>query len=179
MRKEHFIIDDLQFEVSFNEKGEVLGMVCIENGINYNSEQAINYANASKKIYKSYNGFYKVETSGFSLTSATFFNPITKESFSKIVWDNDDDRVKEENEDLYYLPICERAKQLWLNHNGVIQTGDMVKIVKGRKMVGEVKKVVRFYEWEKVGSYGNIGTTYCVFDDDTKVNINNCELYRG
>lgn len=179
MKKEYYIIDDLQFEVSFNEKGEVLGMVGIENGINYNSEEAINYANASKKIYNSYNGFYKVRNDGFGITIATFFNPITKESFNKMVWDNDDERVALDNEELYYLPICERAKQLWLNYKGIIQKGDMVKIVKGRKMVGEVKKVVRFYDWEKVGSYGHIGTTYCVFDDNTKVNINNCELYRG
>lgn len=174
--KRYFIINDLQFEVIYNEQDDVELMVCIENGKVYNKEEAINYANSSKNFYHSYNGFYKVATSGFSLTNATFFNPITKESFSKIVWDNDDNRVSEENEQLYYMAICERARQLWLKHNGVIQKGDMVKIVKGRKMVGEIKKVVRFYEWEKQGSYGHIGTTYCVFEDNTKVNIDNCIL---
>lgn len=184
MRKEYYIINDLQFEVYYNDKNEVELMKCIENGKEYLKEEIYSkgteaYNIAHSDITPSYNGFYKVETSGFSLTSATFFNPVTKESFSKVIWDNDDDRVKIENEHLYYLPICKKAKKLWLNHNGVIQKGDMVKIVKGRKMVGEVKKVVRFYEWEKAGTYGYVGTTYCVFEDNTKVNVENCELYRG
>jgi hypothetical protein len=38
------------------------------------------------------NRFFKVNEVGFSVTDATFFNPVTGESFSKIVWDIDNHR---------------------------------------------------------------------------------------
>lgn len=83
-----------------------------------------------------YKGFYKVEETGFSLTIATFFNPETKEHFSKRVWDNDDDRLlwDDEIQILRNMPIDENAVIAWKHHNGNFVVGDSVEVVKGRKI---------------------------------------------
>ena len=60
-----------------------------------------------------YKGFYKVKESNGGVEVATFFNPETKESFSKIVWDIDNDRLLEDDE-IHIL------RYLTIDHDAVI-----------------------------------------------------------
>lgn len=66
------------------------------------------------------NGYYKVEERAFSLTQGVFYNPITRESYTRIIWDIDDVRVEMEHEDEYNEPIDECVRKLWLKRCGVI-----------------------------------------------------------
>lgn len=124
-----------------------------------------------------YNGFYKVSVDGFSLTNAIFFNPTTQESFSKIIWDIDNDRLLEDDtiQFLRNMPINENVRKQWLRHIGVISVGDTIKVIKGRKVkIGTISKVVNIYPWRD--KYGRTQTTYVVLETGEKTNINNCML---
>jgi len=121
------------------------------------------------------NGYYKVAEDGFSLTRATFFNPTTGESYSKIVWDNDDYRVEQENEVEYHEPIDDEVRRVYLNRLGVIQEGDTIKVIKGRKVPkGTIAKVVGFRDWKD--NYGRVQATYVLLDNGMKTNVDNCIL---
>lgn len=121
------------------------------------------------------NGFYKVAENGFSITEATFFNPETGESFSKIVWDMDDDRVAWDAGQYRDLPINETVSRLWKRHNGVIQTGDRVMIVSGRKVpIGTVAKVESIRPMND--RYGRWVADYVYLDNGMRTNITNCVL---
>lgn len=125
----------------------------------------------------SYNGYFKVGTDGYSLTRATFFNPSTKESFTKIIWNIDDDRLHDDPVilALYHLPINETARRLYLRHIGVIQVGDLVEVYKGRKVPKGYRGVVtKFSEWRD--TYGRVRTTYVHFEDGQRTSISNCRL---
>lgn len=125
----------------------------------------------------SYKGFYKVDESGMSLTIAVFYNPDTKESFSKRVWDIDDDRLLEDDEIqvLRYLPVNKNARYEWLHNAGSIQIGDMARVIKGRKLpigkIGKVEAIKPYYD-----RYHRWQADYIYFEDGTKTNINNCVL---
>lgn len=141
--------------------------------------QSVPYAKRKKEVdnVKLENRFYKVGESGFSLTIATFFNPITKESFSQRVWDIDDDRLlyDDEVQELRDMPINETVKRAYLHHNGRILTGDTVKVIKGRKMpigyVGTVENIKPYYD-----KYHRWQANYIYFADGQRTNINNCML---
>ena len=126
---------------------------------------------------KNYNGFYKVKEDGFGVSTGTFFNPVTLESFSKIVWDIDNDWLlfDEEIQILRNLPINEEVQRIWKHHNGEILIGDTVEVFKGRKMpigyVGIVEKIKPFHD-----RYGRWQANYIYFADGQKTNYNNCKL---
>ena len=91
-----------------------------------------------------YKGFYKVAEEGFSISACTFFNPETKEHFSKIVWDNDDDRLlwDDEIQILRNLPLDKEAATAWKHYNNRFVAGDNVEVIKGRKIPkGTILKV--------------------------------------
>lgn len=52
--------------------------------------------------------------------------------------------------------------------------GDIVKIVSGRKMKNEIKKVKDMFRFTVPNTYGKQYTDYLVFDDGTKVNKLHC-----
>lgn len=97
--------------------------------------------------------------------------PITREGYqylfddnsTKIVWD--DERTNEQ-----YEMATEEEKHLFYNRMGYLFKGDKVKIVKGRKMVGETKTINGFWKYVVPGTYGKIYTEYVYFTDGTKVN---------
>ncbi len=92
----------------------------------------------------SYNGFYKVEENNGGVCVGTFYNPDTQEYFTKITWDIDDIRLDQDEEvQIYrYMPINKDVRRLWLHRAGVIQEGDRIKVVKGRKVpIGTVATV--------------------------------------
>jgi len=126
---------------------------------------------------KSYAGYYKVNEDGFSLTSATFYNPETKHSFSKIVWDLDNDNLlyDEEVQVLRNLPYSEKYRWMWLHELGVIQTGDIVEVYKGRKVpIGTVSKVMKIVS--KQDRYKRWVCDYAYLENGLRTNVNNCRF---
>ena len=123
-------------------------------------------------------GFFLVNTDGFSVTYGTFFNPTTKERFTKRIWDNDDWRVENEPEvqALRALPRPDEAvMKAYYRSIGKIQVGDLVEVYKGRKIPkGYRGVVVKIWDWRD--QYGRSQTTYVNFQDGQKTSIYNCRL---
>lgn len=126
-----------------------------------------------------YLGFSRVATNGYSYCTSTFFNPFTLAVFEAVTYDNNDQR--NENRDVDGIGFCDEAIRLFKHYKGIIAVGDLVKIVKGRKFKGEVKKVVKEFTYKIDGMYGRCygDVEYLVFDDGTKVARDNCELVQN
>ena len=124
-----------------------------------------------------YNGYYKVAENNGGVCVGYFFNPNTKEAFSKITWDIDRPYINDDEitEILRYLPINEDVKKIWMHHNGKILVGDTVEVFKGRKIpigyIGVVKNIKPFYD-----RYGRWQADYIYFVDGQKTNYDNCKL---
>lgn len=117
-------------------------------------------------------GYKKVAESGGTYVVATFFNPETKEWYSDCVRDYDYDDGRNDDDEAYYAPIDEDAKREWLHACGVIQPGDTVKVVKGRKIpIGTVAVVDHLFKWKDC--YGRVQTEYAVFEDGRKTSVAN------
>ena len=128
---------------------------------------------------KNYKGFYKVAEDNGGVCVGTFWNPETKESFSKITWDIDRPYINddEEIEILRYLPINREVRSAWLHYNGIIQVNDVVEVVKGRKVpIGTIAKVIDKKPYKD--RYGRTQAIYLYFDNGMKTNENNCVLCR-
>lgn len=118
------------------------------------------------------NRFYKVTERGGSYVVAVLFNPITHEEKTINIYD-DDAPYPITNEEYYFLPVDKTVKELYSRFKGEIKSGDLVKIVKGRKMLNEIKRVVKTFEYRVHGGYS---VSYLVFEDNTKVQKDNCVL---
>lgn len=120
-------------------------------------------------------GFYKVFQSGGSYVTATFFNPETKEEYSKCVRDYDYADCSRDDDEGYNAEINEEARKAWKHHNGVICEGDKVKVVKGKKIplgtIATVKSIYPYYD-----CYHRWIADYVYFVEGGKTNINNCVL---
>lgn len=128
-----------------------------------------------------FKGFYKVEEDGGTYVVGTFYNPKTNEFFTTCLRDYDYDDRRNDNDELYYMPIDKDANFKYRFAFGVISEGNQVKIVRGRKMVGEVKRVAKIYNFipETCRGYKNknaYAVEYLYFDDGTKCASKNCEL---
>lgn len=62
--------------------------------------------------------------------------------------------------------------------NNIIEEGDIVRITSGRKMVGEIKKIKRFFTYVVPKTYNQVSTEYAVFEDGTKVNKGHLTLIK-
>ena len=129
------------------------------------------------------NKFYKVGQSGSSFVTATLFNPITKEEKRVKVYDGDyyDQEYAGCDIEAYHMPFNKEARIEYLHYNGYAFVGDFVKIVSGRKMLGEIKKIVREWVYTQPCSYGRDWgkTYYFVFEDGTKVQQKHCKYYES
>lgn len=122
-------------------------------------------------------GFFKVAEDCGGVTVAVFFNPKTKESFSKIVWDIDNDELLYDNEIqmLRFMPINDEVRKIWLKHKGVISIGDTVEVYKGKKVkVGTIAVVQKIIPWKDC--YGRTRTIYAYLSTGERTNIENCRL---
>ena len=120
-------------------------------------------------------GYYKVAQDGGTYIVATFYNPDTKDSFTKCVRDYDYSDCSRDNDELYYMPINEEVRRMYLNHNGIICIGDTVKVVKGRKVpIGTIATVKELRPWKD--SYGRTQTVYAILDNGMKTSVTNCIL---
>lgn len=125
----------------------------------------------------SYKGFYKVGENNGGVCVGAFYNPDTKEFFTKITWDIDDIRLDQDEEiQIYrYMSINKEIRWLYLHRAGVIQKGDRIKVIKGRKVpigtVAIVKEIKPFYD-----RYRRWQADYLYLDNGMKTNVNNCIL---
>lgn len=121
------------------------------------------------------NKFYKVEQSGGTFVTGTFFNPVTKEEKREVLRDYDYADCSRDNDELYFLPIDKEVQKVWMHHHGQIVAGDTVEVVKGRKLPigykGIVKEIKPFRD-----KYGRTQCHYAYFTDGSKTNIDNCKL---
>lgn len=121
------------------------------------------------------NKFYKVDEKGGSFVVATLFNPITKETDSVVVRDYDYSDGSRDNDYWYDMPIDKAVRRVWLHHNGVILNGDLVEVVKGRKLakgyVGRVQVIKSICD-----RYGRWVADYAYFEDGNRTNINNLKI---
>ena len=121
------------------------------------------------------NGFYKVAQDGGTYVVATFYNPVTNESISKCVRDYDYADCSRDNDELYYMDIDNEARIKWLHSKGVILVGDVVEVVKGRKIpVGTVARVTDKKPYKD--RYGRTQAIYLYFDNGMRTNEENCKL---
>ena len=121
-------------------------------------------------------GFFKVNQEGGTFVVATFFNPETKEEFSCCTRDYDYSDCSRDNDELYYMPIDNDVRQKWQHHHGVILEGDVIQVIKGRKVpigtIATVRKKCPFYD-----KYGRYCTMYLYLDNGMKTSIDNCILW--
>lgn len=123
-----------------------------------------------------FGGFYKVEQSGGTFQTATFFNPYTGDYFTQTV-STDDDRSYYDDfySELRGMEINDEAKWLWKRSNGVVQTGDKVKVTKGRTLAhGTTAKVTAIRPFKN--KYGKAVADYAYLDNGEKININNVSI---
>ncbi len=122
-------------------------------------------------------GFFKVKQEGGSFVVATFFNPTTNEEYTHCVRDYDYSDCSRDDDEAYNMEIREDARRAWLRHHGVVQTGDTVKVVRGRKVpVGTVAVVVDVTKWSD--RYGRVQTVYAHLNNGMRTSVTNCEILR-
>lgn len=106
--------------------------------------------------------------------------PIIEEGIEYLLSDSTRILVKDGTEDPRLDNIefaTKEEKMAYARTNyGIIFNGDIVTIKRGRKMVGETKKVVNGFRFYIDGTYGKKYTDYVVFEDGTKVNIDHCDV---
>lgn len=120
-------------------------------------------------------GFFKVAESGGTYVTGVFYNPTTGEIKHALLRDYDYSDGSRDNDELYYMPINEEVRVLYLHSMGRILVGDVVEVVKGRKLpigkIGRVKEIKPYKD-----RYGRWVADYVYFEDGTKTNIDNCKL---
>ena len=120
-------------------------------------------------------GFYKVAESGGTYVTGLFFNPVTKEVRSEVLRDYDYSDGSRDNDDLYYMEINESVRVEYQHHIGIILAGDVVEVIKGRKVpIGTVATVVEIKPFKD--QYGRHQADYAYLSNGMKTNVNNCKL---
>lgn len=120
------------------------------------------------------NKFYKVNQSGGTYITATFYNPITGETKTQCVRDYDYSDCSRDNDELYYMDIDEDARTEYLHSLGVILVGDVIEVIKGRTIPhGYIGTVVNKRDYKD--RYGRYIATYIYFEDGQKINVDNCK----
>ena len=124
------------------------------------------------------NKFYKVAEEGGTFVTGEFYNPITGEHKHEVLRDYDYADCSRDNDELYYMPIDEEVRHIWLNSRGIICKGDRVQVIKGRTIPHGTTAQVKDKR-DYTDKYGRWIATYLYFEDGRKINEANCELIRG
>ena len=123
-----------------------------------------------------FGGYYKVGESGNTYVSMTFLNPYTGDYFvESIDTDNDMDYTDTFKSELYNMPINDDAAWVWNRSNDVVQTGDTVKVVKGRTIPHGTTAKVKSIRPVK-DKYGRKVADYAYLDSGDKINIANLSI---
>lgn len=124
------------------------------------------------------NKFYKVAEEGGTFVTGEFYNPITGEHRHEVLRDYDYADCSRDNDELYYMPIDEEVRHIWLNSRGIICEGDTVRVVKGRTLPHGLTATVKCKR-DYTDKYGRWFATYLYFEDGRKINEANCKLIGG
>ena len=129
----------------------------------------------TREEIKADSNWRKIRQEGGSYIVAYFFNIKTLEVESFSVRDYDYSDCSRDDDDLYYMDIDQDALKAFYRSRGIIQEGDRVMIVKGRKFpAGTVKTVRKIYPLKD--RYNRWIADYLYFDDGTKCDMKNCIL---
>lgn len=121
------------------------------------------------------NRFYKVGENGGTYVVGYFYNPITGEEKHECIRDYDYADGSRDNNELYYMPIDEDIRRLWLHSHGRILAGDTVEVFKGRTLEhGTILKVKDIKPYKDC--YGRTKANYIYSTDGRRINIDNCRL---
>lgn len=121
------------------------------------------------------NRFYKVSEEGGTFVTGTFYNPVTGEEKHEVLRDYDYSDGSRDNDELYYMPIDEEVRRVWLHTRGIILTGDMIEVIKGRTIPhGTTARVIDKKPFRD--RYGRTQAIYIYLDNGKKINIDNCKL---
>lgn len=130
------------------------------------------------------NRFYKVNQDGGSYVVGLFVNPITWETKTETLRDYDYSDCRNDNDELYYMPIDYEVKEAYRKHLALTSgndggyfaaPGDVVEVFKGRKIpVGTIAKIERIFDYKDC--YGRVVTTYAVFEDGRKTSVGNLRV---
>ena len=123
--------------------------------------------------YNDYEDYEKVDEYGNYDRRVILYNPKAHKEIRILVCKAEKTPL---NEFLLAEGINYQVRNQWvLETKNCIDVGDLIIIARGRKMVGEVKRVANKYEYIPNGCYS--GTPYLKFTDDTKCSEKNCELW--
>ena len=145
----------------------------LTSDIRENLAECLSYRKEKSVVF---GGYYKVEESGKTYKTATFFNPYTgsyfEESFDE---DNDMDYYDEFKAQLREVPFNDEAKWVWNRSLGRIQTGDTVKVTKGRTIPhGTTAKVTSIRPVKD--KYGRKVADYAYLDNGEKISVENVSI---
>ena len=121
------------------------------------------------------NGWRKVGQRGGTYVVAVLFNVNTAETTTVCVRDYDYDDGSRDNDDWYYAEIDETARKAYNRKLGVIEEGDTVTVVKGRKIPHGYTGVVQRLRPIR-DMYRREIDTYVVFADGKQTSVFNCQL---
>lgn len=102
-----------------------------------------------------------------SISFATAIQINEDGSYDRVTYMEDDVRTYN-NEAI--IDATEEEKETYRKYMRRFKIGDTVKIVSGRKMKNEIKKVKDMFRFTVPNTYGKVYTDYLVFEDGTKVN---------
>ena len=119
--------------------------------------------------------FYKVSEEGGTYVTGTFYNPVTGETKHELLRDYDYSDGSRDNDELYYMPIDEEVRRVWQHTRGIILTGDMIEVIKGRTIPhGTTARVIDKKPFRD--RYGRTQAIYIYLDNGKKINVDNCKL---
>ena len=107
----------------------------------------------------------------YSFATATVINE--DGSFENITYMTDDCKTWD-NEAI--IDATQEEIYNYRKHRNLINIGDTVRIISGRKMINEIKIVKDIFNYRPRGTYGHQDTKYLIFTDGTKVNKVHCQL---
>lgn len=133
---------------------------------------------------KQLEGFYKIASSGGSLVSSTFYNPITKET-KRIITDDLEyqygdglisrDFTLTELETIHDMSINKDVLKQYNIDNSIPFIGAKIEVVKGRKYTKGSQGVIdKLYDYKD--KYGRFVAVYCITDNGMKINTDNVIL---
>ena len=105
--------------------------------------------------------------SGYSHATAIQIN--ADGSYDYVIYMTDDMRTWDNDAIIDASP--KQLKEYRIKFN-MFKIGDLVKIIKGRKMLNETKRISKIYMYRPNNTY--IDIEYLVFEDGTKVQAQNC-----
>ena len=117
--------------------------------------------------------YKKVAQAGSSFITDTFYNTETGQEFVICVRDYDYNGERDIDV-LYYMPIDKEAYRAWQHKHGKIVEGDVVEVVKGRKVpVGTISRVKKIRSVRD--KYGRWVADYADLENGQSTNVENCQ----